>query len=229
MKVYIGTEPAQWLPTEVLKHSARRRTKGEIEFHELKGIPIKLNLKMYTGFSFYRFAIPEACQFEGRALYLDADIVVLSDLEELFQKEMEGKGVLSRPNTPVSWYTSVMLLDCAKLTHWRVQEWATMINGKIASYTGTLWGDPSGLSYRDFGPLEEKWNGLEAADETTKILHYTNVPTQPWKVPGNPLAPIFLRELRQTLDDQVVTREAVEAEIAKGHLYPDILKDALAT
>ena len=97
---------------------------------------------MFTGFSFYRFAIPEMCHYEGRALYLDADILVLSDLEELIRKDMLGKGALARPAPPISWYTSVMLLDCSKLKSWKVQDWVTMINADIASYKGTMTGDP---------------------------------------------------------------------------------------
>lgn len=225
IKVYIGTEPAQWLPTEVLKFSARRRTKSEIEFYDLKNIPLKLNLKMYTGFSFYRYSIPEACNFEGRALYLDADIVVLADLQELVDKDMHGKGALARPRPPIAWYTSVMLLDCPKLKHWKIHDWVTMINADIASYQGTMFGDPTGLNYRDFGPLEEYWNHLDQWDETTKMIHYTSVPIQPWKVPGHPHAHVFLRELRQALEEKVLDVAAVEKQIAAGHIYADILKD----
>lgn len=225
LKVYIGTEPAQWLPTEVLKAGARRRTKSPIEFHELKNLPIKLHLKMYTGFSFYRFAIPEVCNFKGRALYLDADIIVLSDLQELFDRPME-KGVLARPNPPVSWYTSVMLLDCAQLKHWKVHDWVTLINNKFATYRGTLWGDPLGLSYPDFAPLEEFWNHLDHADGHTKLLHYTDVFHQPWKMAGHPYASLFLSELRLALEEKAISEADVEAEIAKKHIYPNILKDA---
>jgi Glycosyl transferase family 8 len=225
IRVYIGTEAPQWLPTEVLKHSARRRSRSDIEFHELKNIPLKLKFKMYTGFSFYRFSIPEACHFEGRALYLDADIMVLSDLKDLIEKEMRGKGVLARPCPPVSYFTSVMLLDCARLTSWKIHDWVTMINANVTSYPGTMSGEPTGLSYRDMGPLEEYWNHLDHWDETTRIIHYTHVPTQPWKVPGHKHADIFLRELRQSLEDKVVTRADVEREIKAGYIYPDILKD----
>lgn len=225
IRAYIGTEEAQWLPTVVLKHSAEKRTKARIEFHDLKDIPVKLNLKTFTGFSFYRYAIPELCGYEGRALYLDADIVVLSDLEELFNKDMVGKGALARPMPPVSWYTSVMLLDCAKLTSWKIHDWATLINADVASYYGTMAGDPTGLNYRDFGPLEEYWNHLDHFDATTKIIHYTNVGGQPWKKPGHKHADVFLKELRKALEDQVLDRPAVEKEIAAGHIYPNILVD----
>jgi hypothetical protein len=225
IKVFIGTEEAQWLPTEVLKHSARRRSSQEIEFRELKEIPLNLKLKMYTGFSFYRFSIPEACQFQGRAIYLDADILVLSDLALLFNQDLKGKGVLARPQTSETWYTSVMLLDCAQLKHWKIHEWVTLINANIASYHGTMWGDSNGLNHKDFGPLEQSWNHLDRADASTKILHYTHVPTQPWKVPGHPFAYLFLQELKSALEEGVVTPQSIEKEIQAGYVYPQLLED----
>lgn len=226
-KVFIGTEEAQWLPTEVLKHSILRRSENLYEFHDLKNIPLKLKLKMYTGFSFYRFTIPQTCNFEGRALYLDADIVVLGNLKELFEMEMKEHGVLSRPHPNFKGYfTSVMLMECSKLQNWKVSQWATLINAQMASYSDTMAATPNGLCHKEFGPLDPIWNGLDEWSESTQILHYTHVPTQPWKKAGHPLAYIFLREMKSALDQKVITEDQVKKEIDLKHVYPEILQDA---
>ncbi len=227
IKVFIGTEPAQWLPTEVLKWSVLKRTQSPVEFRELKDIPLKLKIKMYTGFSFYRFSIPDACHFEGRAIYLDADIVVLCDLLELFQLDMQDKGALARPVNERSWLTSVMLLDCARLKHWKIHDWVTLINSGMASYKGTMRADPTGLNHRDFGNLAEYWNHLDFVDEKTKIVHYTDVPRQPWKTPGHPFANTFLKELKAAIDAGAITTKAIEDEIKAGHVYPTLLQDVM--
>lgn len=227
IRVFIGTEPAQWLPTEVLKHSILRRSKELFEFVELKNIPLNLHIKMYTGFSFYRFSIPEACNFEGRAIYLDADIMVLCDLKELNEMEMNNHGVLARPHEKnKGFFTSVMLMQCDKLKHWKIHHWVNLINAGIAAYDLTLAAMPSSLSHKDFGPFETKWNDLDHWDEQTKIIHYTHVPSQPWKVPGHPFAFIFLREMKSALESKVITPDDVLREIAAGHIYPTILQDA---
>jgi hypothetical protein len=225
IRIFIGTEPAQWLPTEVLKWSVRQRTQSEVEFFDLKDIPLKLNAKMFTGFSFYRYYIPEACHYDGRAIYLDADIVVLADIKGLFDLDMHEKGALARQGDKNSWYTSVMLLDCAKLKHWKIHDWATLINAGVASYKGTMKADPTGLNHRDFGPLPDYWNHLDNWSESTKIIHYTTVPMQPWKVPGHPFAWVFLRELKSAIEGGALSRQAVEEEIKAGHIYPAILQD----
>jgi lipopolysaccharide biosynthesis glycosyltransferase len=226
LRVFIGTEDAQWLPTEVLKYSILRRSKEKYELKELKDIPLKLKLKMYTGFSFYRFSIPETCHFEGRALYLDADIVVLTDLKEMFALDLKDKGVLARKQPPDGWFTSVMLMDCAKLKHWKIHEWVTLVNANIASYSGIMTGSTQGINHKDFGPLEDYWNHLDHWDETTKIIHYTQVPMQPWKKPGHPFGHVFLKELKSALKDKAISVKDVQREIEAGHVYPTILQDA---
>lgn len=225
IRVCIGTEDAQWLPTQVLKYSIRRRSKSEYEFTDLKNLPLKLNIKMYTGFSFYRFYIPELCNFQGRAIYLDADIVVQCDLQELIDLDMQGKGVLARPMPPKNYYTSVMLMDNPRLTHWKVHDWVTLINAGITDYGQIMMGGPQGLNHKDFGPLEPYWNHLDEWDNTTKILHYTHVPTQPWKKAGHPFAFVFLKELKLALEEGIVTRDEVMKEIEKKFIYPTILDD----
>lgn len=226
IKIYVGTEDAQWLCTEVLKYSIKRRSKSEYEFFGLQNIDLKLKLKMYTGFSFYRWYIPEACHYEGRAIYLDADIVVLSDLQELIDLDMQGHGAMARPfDNMQAYFTSMMLLDCSKLTSWKVKKWVTLINAGIANYDDTMAARPGGLNRKEFGSLARYWNDLDYWDDKTKILHYTHVPTQPWKIPGHPFAFIFLRELKSALEAGVVTRADVEREISLQHVYPTILED----
>lgn len=224
IKIFIGTEEAQWLPTQVLRHSVLRRTKAPVEFIDLIDLPLKLNLDMYTGFSFYRWYIPEACNYTGRALYLDADIIVLEDIQKLAEMEMGGKGALARDGGN-GYYTSVMLLDCDKLKNWKIKNWAGLINARMASYDAIMIASKQGLNHKDFGPLPAIWNGLDEWTPQTKILHYTHLPTQPWKKGGHPLGHLFLKEMKSAIDASVITREAVEKEIQAGHVYPEILRD----
>ncbi|MBS4169123.1 glycosyltransferase [Parachlamydia sp. AcF125] len=228
IRVFIGTENAQFLPTEVLKRSILQHTKSPVEFHLLIDLPLKLNRKMYTGFSFYRFAIPEACGYQGKAIYLDADMVVLGDITDLYHLPLNGKGALARPCPPNAWYTSAMLINCEQLKHWDVSKWETLINAGIASYKEALWGEPGGLTYKDFAPLPEYWNHLDTYDPATKNIHYTNVPRQPWKTPGHPFAAIFLKQLKEAIEAGEISKEMIQREIEAGHIYPHILQDAVS-
>src|SRR5690606_13465431 len=86
IRVFIGTEPAQRLPTEVLKLSIRRRTALPVEFTELSDLACGVEARFFTGFSFYRWFVPWFCDYRGRAIYLDADIVCLCDLAGLWNR-----------------------------------------------------------------------------------------------------------------------------------------------
>lgn len=223
----MGTEPKQWLASEVLRYSILKRTKADLDFQELKYLPIKLNIPMYTGFSIYRYAIPELCNFQGKAIYLDADIVVASDLLDLWN--LSGKPALARSmrqgEAEAGRYTSVMLLDCEKLTHWKLGEWIEKINQENSLYGKTMQALPGGLGTEDFGDLPEYFNHLDYFDETTKLIHYTHVPSQPWKAPGHPHARIFLDELKSAIEEDEIPLDAVMREISYGHIYPTILED----
>jgi len=225
IRIYIGTEPNQWLPTEVLKHSILKRTKEAVEFHELKGIEIGLKQKMYTGFSFFRYYIPELCGYQGKAVYLDADMVCLGDIGELFRMDFKGKGALSKVRDETSYYTSCMPLDCEKLTHWKVKEWALLINAGLTSYSGIMSGDPTGINHDDFGPLDPHWNSFDRFDARTKLIHYTTVPTQPWKRPGHPYREPFLEELKSAAASGAISKGDIEREIEKKHIYEGLLQE----
>lgn len=229
LKVFVGTEPKQWLASEVLRYSIARRTKAALDFQELKYLPIKLEVPMYTGFSIYRYAIPELCHYQGKAIYLDADIVVTSDLLELWNMPMQGHGALARSMHPgeslAGRYTSVMLLDCDKLQHWSLNSWVEEINRDHTLYAKTMQALPGGLATPDFADLPDPFNHLDHFDSTTKLIHYTHVPSQPWKVPGHPFAKVFLDELKSAIEEEEIPMDAIQREIAWGHIYPSILED----
>jgi len=228
IRVFIGTEPNQWLPKEVLRWSIKRRTAAQVEFHELKYIPLNLKIKKYGGFAFYRFSIPEMCQYEGRAIYLDADTMLLADIQELYQLEMGEHGALACRRSAENEggrYTGVMLLNAAKLKHWKLSDWVEAVNKNPALYNETLWATPEGLNGRDFGDLPDTWNQLDRCDETTKIMHYTDIPRKPWKNPEHPFGSLFLKELKSAVENEEIPLDAIEHEIRYGHIYPNILND----
>src|SRR5512147_1244352 len=75
-----------------------------------------------------RFMPPELMGYRGRAVVIDPDIFAVGDVWELLSRDMMGKTILCRrragPKGRIDGClaSSVMLLDCARLTHWRVEE-----------------------------------------------------------------------------------------------------------
>lgn len=229
IRIFIGEEPNQWLATEVLRWSILRHTKAPVEIKQLQYIPFNLNLPASAGTAFYRFYIPEACGFEGRAIYLESDTLILSDIEELFQLDMQEKGALAtslRDSSSNSGkHTNVMLLDCANLKNWNLKFWSSMIAVQQDLYHKTMWAMNGGLNENDFGDLPAYWNDFDHVDNTTKILHFANFQTYPWKKPGHPYGAFFLRELKSGIESGQIPQDLVEKEIKRGSVYSTLLDD----
>ena len=71
---------------------------------------------------------PKLMGYEGRAVVIDPDIFAATDVWELLNRDMQGKAILCRMRSGTKGLvdrcnaTSVMLLDCAKLTHWDAEQ-----------------------------------------------------------------------------------------------------------
>jgi hypothetical protein len=131
-----------------------------------------------------RRMVPELLGFKGRALVIDPDIFAIGDVYELLSRDMGGKAILARQKP--EWrgdrqlYSSaVMLLDCSKLTHWQWQrDIDDLFSGKLklGPWLSLLDESPDRI-----GLLEEVWNHHDTLTAETKLLHNTEIQTQPWK------------------------------------------------
>ena len=136
-------------------------------------------------FTLTRFMPPELMAYQGRAVVMDPDIFAAVDVWELLSKDMRGKAILCRKRSGPKgfvdkcWASSVMLLDCARLTHWKVEQ---QFN---ALFTGELdYHDWICLKQEDpdsIGLLEPEWNDFDRFTPKTRMLHTTRRRTQPWK------------------------------------------------
>ena len=131
-----------------------------------------------------RFAVPDEMDHQGVALVVDPDVFAVGDAGEVFARDLEGKAIWCCPrpghnNSPNYLATSVMLLDCGKLPHWR-----------FAANLRALWGGE--LDYIDWielrreeratiGLLPPEWNDFDHLTPDTRLLHTTKRRTQPWK------------------------------------------------
>jgi len=100
--------------------------------------------------------------------------------------DMGGKAVFCRNvsdgykgNGHSFYATSVMLLDCARLPHWR---WDEDIDNMFAGRMD--YGPWIGLKNEpkeNIGELDETWNSFDKLTPETKLLHTTERSTQPWR------------------------------------------------
>jgi hypothetical protein len=131
-----------------------------------------------------RFDVPRLMSYAGRAVVMDPDVFAVGDVGELLRRDMQGRALMAKRmppdgRKPGHWASSVMLLDCGKLTHWRCEEdFGRLFTGE-RDYNDWMWLllEPEG----SIGELEPQWNHFDTLDATTKLLHNTHRRTQPWK------------------------------------------------
>ena len=239
IRIYLGTQLEQTLATAVLSYSIRRHTSQPVHITPLYEavaaagldipVPKDRNLRPRTPFTFQRFAIPALCQYQGKAIYLDSDMLVFQDISELWQQPFDRLGVptadlLSVPEPPESGRSpqySVMLINCAQLKWNAMQLVQALERGRWTYSEFVLNMSPAAVKRAD---LPFGWNDLERYDPArTALLHYTDMPAQPWLSVANPLAPIWCAELIRAIADGAITRETVQDSVDRGWVRPSLM------
>jgi hypothetical protein len=123
--------------------------------------------------------------YQGRAVVVDPDVFAVGDVYELLSRDMAGKAIMCRTRAGAkriydgNYASSVMLLDCSTLCHWRVEQQFKELFALERDYRKWI-----NLQYEDpetIGPLEPEWNDFDRLTEHTRMVHNTRRKTQPWK------------------------------------------------
>lgn len=133
--------------------------------------------KWATPFSGFRWAIPEYCNFSGRAIYMDADVIILEDLAKLWEHPIEGQSIVAAKS-----YADMMrLCTCV---------WACAKAKTIIPSIEELRQDPESHkkmmkllknNQNLIEPYQDSYNCVDGEDlaiEDIKILHYSDMGTQ---------------------------------------------------
>lgn len=202
--VFIHTNHKQIVGALVAEHSLKRNSKSPEKF-DVRLIEVKDHafLKAREGqeylrdgvtrpwrvddlqsFTPLRFMPPELMGYQGRAVVIDPDVFAVGDVWELLSRDMGGAAIMCRMRSGAKekkgcFATSVMLLDCARLTHWNVEKQFNELFEMKRDYAKWIC-----LQYEPKESItlfENEWNDFDHLTAATKMLHTTRRRTQPWK------------------------------------------------
>lgn len=229
IRIYVGGTESETIPARVLEHAIRGNTDADVRLQMLHGAGIEIPMprrrrnRPATRFSFQRFLIPRLAGYAGRAIYLDSDMQVFGDVAELADWDMAGADVLgvrqptgsSRPRQ-----LSVALLDCAALA-WEIADLIDRMDVGEFSYADLMSAVP--IAREVAYTIPPTWNSLEHFEPgETKLLHYTEMDTQPWLSRRNANGSLWMAGLLATLSDGLLTVDTVRRHIEAGWVRPSL-------
>ena len=255
IRIFVGCDDSQMLAARVLEYSIRKHTQHPIQFFCMRNMPITppkhTKNRPGTGFSFNRFLIPKLSGYDGKALYIDADMLVFDDIAKLWNTPFDGKRVLcsTQYDVPTGWENrnnnehgegrywtpgrqmSVMLMDCSNLD-WDVDQIVQGLDRNEYSYR-ELMAEFCILPQEHIGDtIPSEWNCLEwYEDGRSKLVHFTVVPTQPWKNDRSPIKDVWECVYREAVSDGAVPlkmiQDSIERRLVKASLL-DIAREVRA-
>lgn len=204
LRVFIGQDPRQPVAYTVAAHSIVQGSSRPVSITPLVYRQLPLKRTGLTEFTFTRYLVPYLCNYEGHALFIDADMLCLGDIAELPWESSAAVSVVHHTESELhpgfKLYferASVMLFNCAKCQALTPE----YIEG----------GSPQSLEWAgDVGELPREWNHLVGYDKpkAAKLVHFTQ---------GLPCFP-------ETQNDEYAKEWAAAAQHAMGTVsWQDIM------
>jgi mitochondrial fission protein ELM1 len=202
VRIFLGTEPGQYQAERIFVYSIERNRNPARAYeiylmNDLVGFDRR---GWTTGFTNYRFAVPELAGGRGRAIFNDVDEAYFGDPADLFDADMGNHGYLATSDVE----TSVMLIDCDRMAPiWTRRPVRHELKKDILRRTLR---DHPGIR----GDLPREWTARDADFEVgfSKLQHWTTLQTQPWRpVPGrfvyqpNPTGQLWF-DLKRAADEE---------------------------
>jgi hypothetical protein len=192
IRVFIGYDGREAAAFSVLAHSIHARSSEPVAIaplmlSELRGVYRReRNPLQSTDFSFSRFLTPWLCDYQGWAVFMDCDMLVLDDIAKLWRlrderyavqvvkhvhvprEEVKFLGAVQTKYEKKNW-SSVMLMNCAKCTA-LTPDYVNRATGLELHQFKWLAGD------RLIGEIPHAWNhlvGYDAPRRDASLVHYT--------------------------------------------------------
>ncbi len=194
IRVFIGYDPRESVAYHVLSHSILKRATEPVSITPLALNQLgdlmwrERNSLQSTDFSFSRFLVPYLCGFDGWAVFMDCDMLVLDDMASLWSMRDDKFSVMCVKHDHVPEEETKFL--GAVQTKYEKKNWSSVMLfncGKCQALTPDYVNTATGLELHRFkwlesddliGEIPHRWNHLVDYDPNVPIgeisnLHYT--------------------------------------------------------
>ena len=191
IKIFIGFDHKEIVAYNVLQHSINSRATlpisiTPININHIKNIFTReRNNLQSTEFSFSRFLVPYLCNYEGWAIFMDCDMMVIDDIKNLWDLRDDKYAVMCvkhehKPKEDVKFLNQVQ-------TQYEKKNWSSVMllnSSKCKSLTPDYVNNASGLDLHRFkwleseeliGEIPPKWNHLVDYNDNQDISKISNL------------------------------------------------------
>lgn len=191
IKIFIGFDYKEIVAYNVLQHSINIRATEPISItpiniNHLKNIFTReRNSLQSTEFSFSRFLVPYLCNYEGWAIFMDCDMMVVDDIKNLWDLRDDKYAVMCvkhehKPKEDIKFLNQVQ-------TQYEKKNWSSVMllnSSKCKSLTLDYVNNASGLDLHRFkwleseeliGEIPSKWNHLVDYNDNQDISKISNL------------------------------------------------------
>ncbi len=183
VKLFVGTAPngEDAESQMVLEYTARKHSSMPIDIVWMQHSNDPMDFwhgwkseTWATPFSGFRWGIPAACGYEGQAIYMDSDMIILEDLAELWNTPWEDGAIIQMKG---DWRTCVAKWECRRAGQVlpSIEEIRKVPNSHQQLFS-MLQSHPHLQQ-----SFDRQWNNFDGENdkiEDIKILHYTDMSTQ---------------------------------------------------
>lgn len=164
LRIFVGYDQRQPIAPQVLMHSIYARASGPVSITPLVLSQLPVQRMGLTEFTYSRYLVPHLCGYEGRAIFMDADMLCLADVYELDE------------------ICSPQIASVCVVKNERRFEWPSLMyfnNAHCRNLKPTLVqeGQPQSLGWAtSVGEIPSEWNhlvGYDAPRSDAKIVHFT--------------------------------------------------------
>lgn len=191
IKIFIGFDYKEIVAYNVLQHSINIRATEPISItpiniNHLKNIFTReRNSLQSTEFSFSRFLVPYLCNYEGWAIFMDCDMMVVDDIKNLWNLRNDKYAVMCvkhqhKPKEDIKFLNQVQ-------TQYEKKNWSSVMllnSSKCKSLTLDYVNNATGLDLHRFkwleteeliGEIPPKWNHLVDYNDEIDISQISNL------------------------------------------------------
>ena len=169
LKIFIGFDDRQIISFTTLVASVYEKATKPVAVSPLVLETLPITRRGLTPFTFSRFLVPWLCGYKGVAIFMDADMLFVSDVCELENSISDDIAVSVVKSLDKFEQTSFMLINCEHASHKLLTP--EFVEETQIDLHGLEW-----LKENEVGALDPKWNqlvGYQSIDTTSGNLHYT--------------------------------------------------------